>query len=226
MNDLTEIEYEGQFARSIRDHFVLNKPKRVIETGTYHGNGSTRIIASLIKDIPINGAKFYSIECNEINVAIARENLSKAWLLDYVEILSGLSIPQESLPSEHDIRNKIHAASLSKVKLDHEQDPSNGSKYYLKETEKFSVDNLLGELLSEFNNSVDFVLLDSGGHIGKIEFEYLIAQLKAPCFIALDDTRHIKHFESRKIIKNDKRFEIINDNEEKFGSLICKFTPL
>lgn len=226
MNDLTQIEYEGQFARSIRDHFVLHKPKRIIETGTYHGNGSTRIIASLIKEIPIKEAKFYSIECNEVNVEIARENLSKSGLIDYVDILSGLSVPKEMIPSEHDIRNKIHAASLSKVKLDHEQDPSNGSKYYLKETERFVIDNMLSEVLSEFDDSIDFALLDSGGHIGKIEFEYLISYLKTPCFIALDDTRHIKHFESRKIIQNDKRFEIINDNEEKFGSLICKFTPL
>lgn len=226
MIDLTEIGFESQFAQCIRAYFYTHKPKNILETGLYHGNGSTSIIASLIKDIPIEGAKFYSIECNKNNIEIATENLRASKLLSFVTILSGISIPKDLLPSVERIDAYIQEASkASNVKLDHEQDPSNGSKYYQKETEAFEGDDKIGQVLSTFNNKLDFAILDSGGHLGTLEFLYLVSKLTHPCGIALDDTRHIKHYNSREIIKSDPRFEVINDNEEKYGSMIVKFTP-
>lgn len=223
--DLTEIEREGQFAKSIREYFEAFNPKIIIETGLYHGNGSTSIIASIIKYEPITDAQFFSIECNSQNIEIAKENLRKKGLLPYVSIINGLSIPRDLLPSVEKINEKIAEASkFIGVKLDHEQDPSNGAFYYQKETSQFEKEDCIGNLL-QFVGDPDFVLLDSGGHVGEIEFNYLISKLKKPCGIALDDTRHIKHYKSREIISKDKRFKILNDNQEKFGSMVCKFTP-
>lgn len=226
MPDLTEIEVEGQFAACIRDYFTYVKPKKIIETGTYHGNGSTKVIASLIRDIPIPGAVFYSIECNAMNVLAAFDNLKKDSLMDFVKIVNGLSIPKEKLPTKEEIDSRIKMiAFYEKVKLDHEQDPGNASNYYQKETEQCQNDDRIGVVLNHFERKPDFVLLDSGGHIGKIEFDYLISKLEAPCAIALDDTRHIKHFESSQVIKSDPRFTVLVENNEKFGSMLVKFTP-
>lgn len=224
--DLTEIEFEGEFASCIKDYFEYVNPRKIMETGLYHGMGSTRIIASLIRDIPIKGADFYSIECSTCHINTAKENLRIGGLLPYVSIVSGLSIPKDLLPTKEEIDARIEKTALhAGVKLDHEQDPKNGANYYRKETETFERDDRIGDILSLFNGKPDFVLLDSGGHIGKIEFEYLIGNLEAPCTIALDDTRHVKHFESAEIIRKDPRFTVLADNHEKFGSMLVKFTP-
>lgn len=225
MTDLTEIASEGQFAKCIRDYFYSHKPQKILETGLYHGTGSTSIIASLIRDIPLPYASFFSIECNIENVEIAHENLTRIDLANFVSVLTGLSIPRSLLPTEDQIKDKISLAGCLGVKLDHEQDPLNGAKYYQKETEKFNHEDILGMVLNNWHYCVDFALLDSGGHLGKIEFDYLISKLKSPCAIALDDTRHIKHFESREMILKDKRFEVIADNTEKYGSMLVKFNP-
>lgn len=226
MIDLTEIASEGMFARCIRDYFNQYKPKNIIETGLYHGTGSTAIIASLIRDIPLPDAHFFSIECNLKNIEIADQNLTRMDLCNHVSVLRGVSIPKAMLPTEEQINKKIEKASKTPgVKLDHEQDPTNGSKYYQKETEEVYHEDIIGWIMSNWSYKVDFALLDSGGHLGKIEFDYLISKIKQPCGIALDDTRHIKHFESRDMILSDKRFEVICDNEEKYGSMIVRFNP-
>lgn len=226
MTDLTEIEFEGQFASCIRDYFNYVKPRKILETGLYHGMGSTRVITSLIRDIPIKNADFYSIECSTTNINVAKENLRHGDLLRYVSIVSGLSIPKDMLPTGEEIEKRIAFTTLFPgVKLDHAQDPKNGSKYYEKETEAYERDDRIGDVLALFDGKPDFVLLDSGGHIGKIEFEYLIGNLEGPCTIALDDTKHIKHFESAELIKKDPRFTVLVENSEKFGSMLVKFTP-
>lgn len=226
MTDLTEIEKEGEFASCICEYIYANKCEKIIETGLYHGNGSTKIIAALIRSIPLEEAEFYSIECSEKNIEIATNNLTKDGLIDYVEILSGLSIPKEMLPSPEEIKEIItRAKEIGMVKLDHEQDPENGHNYYGKETSSFKEDDLLGKLLNKLHGQVDFLLLDSGGHIGNIEFEYALTLIKTECGIALDDTRHIKHYRCLDRMKKDKRFRILKDNSEKFGSALAIFTP-
>lgn len=224
--DLTCIEQEGQFASCIRDYLYDNRPERIIETGLYHGTGSTKVITTMIRGIPLDNAEFYSIECSKENVEIGSKNLKEAQLLDYVEICNGLSIPKELLPSPERIKDTIaHAKANGMVKLDHEQDPENGHNYYEKETSSFVEDDLLGKLIGKMKGQVDFILLDSGGHIGNIEFEYAISLIKSPCGIALDDTRHIKHYRCLDRMKKDKRFRILKDNEEKFGSALAVFNP-
>lgn len=225
MSDLTQIEVEGQFASSIRKYLEEFKPKLIVETGLYHGNGSTSIISSLIRDIPIEGAKFFSIECNKASIEIAKENLRNKNLLSFVNIISGLSIPKSLLPDEDDIKREIiEAITVDGIKTDHEGQIARGAFYYQEETKSYDRENCLGYILDEIGDP-EFVLLDSGGHIGNLEFHYLIGNLNKPCAIALDDTRHIKHYKSFKWIQEDPRFQIINDNDEKFGSALCKFTP-
>lgn len=213
------------FKEDIADYFESYQPQAILETGLYHGMGSTRTICELIRDLPIKNAEFYSIECSETNINIAKENLKHGDLLKYVTIISGLSIPKRLMPDEHDINNTIAIAVLSKAKADHLDDPKNAAFHYLKETEVYEKDDRIDDVMKIFRNQMDFILLDSGGHMGKIEFDYVISKLKSPCAIALDDTQHCKHLESAKFIYEDPRFEVLYDSDEKNGSLIAQFIP-
>jgi hypothetical protein len=84
-------------------------------------------------------------------------------------------------------------------------------------------DDLLGGCLREFGGRPDFVLLDSAGHMGHIEFAYLLSQLTGPCHIALDDIRHIKHHRSFRQIQSNPRFELLVSSNEKFGFCLANY---
>lgn len=222
---MNQTEIGSEFGLKIIEWFSENKPKNILETGTYQGNGSTRIIATAIQDIPCENATFYSIECNNENVAKAYENLGPD-LNKLVTIMPGLSIPVDMIPSAKDINERIiKACAYKNIKMDHENDLANSASHYLNETAKYDRDDRIGDVMREFKNKVDFALLDSGGHIGNIEFRYFLSKLKSPCVIALDDINHFKHYESYKSIQDDRRFTILCEGDEKFGYVIAKYIP-
>jgi hypothetical protein len=81
-------------------------------------------------------------------------------------------------------------------------------------------------VLAHFEYQPDFVLLDSAGHLGHLEFVYTTSKLRGRCFIALDDTNHVKHYQSVLDMKQDpKRFRIVAESKEKFGFCIAEFNP-
>ncbi|HVT89395.1 MAG TPA: hypothetical protein VHD56_11125 [Tepidisphaeraceae bacterium] len=221
--DLTRIDTQGQFARSIQSLFEKIRPRKIIETGTYRGTGTTAVIANALRELEIDDARFLSIEINPRHLAIARDNLAKAGLS--VELLHGLSVPRSLLPSieqiEQDLVKQVMADGLI---VDHEE--ADRARLYYNETNYADLpQDMLGQALREFDNHPDFVLLDSGGHMGYIEFRYLIDNLAGPCHIALDDVNHVKHFRSFKDICEDSRFRLVTASEEKFGFCIARFEP-
>lgn len=222
MNDLAEIGVESQFAKAIWDYFIQEAPAVIIETGLYHGTGSTKLIASIIKKLDLTNSKFYSIECNPKFIDIAKSNLYDDELLDYVQIENGLSIPKEWLPSKWSIDQEIKNAQEKKMTVDHELVDSG---MYEQETVVFCEDNILGRLFEKHPLRIEFILLDSAGHTGIVEFMYVTSLLKHKCCIALDDTKHLKHYRSLETMKSDRRFKIIHESDEKFGSAMAIFTP-
>ena len=73
--DLTQIDGDSEFARAIRDLFQDHQPRRIVETGTYLGTGTTRVIAETIRDSKIAGAVFHSIEINPDHFKIGRAHV-------------------------------------------------------------------------------------------------------------------------------------------------------
>jgi hypothetical protein len=221
--DLTRIDTGSHFARCITDVFARLRPRRIIETGTYLGTGTTIVIARAIRDLRLDSSLFYSIEVNPKHVRRARQNLSRAGL--GVEILSGLSIPRALLPSIDQIEQTyVKNVVADGIIVDHEE--ANRAQLYHSETDFPDLpDDLLGKVLAEFDYKPDFVLLDSGGHIGHVEFRYTIDRLRSPCVIALDDIHHVKHFASFRDLRADDRFELLVASEEKFGFCIARFNP-
>jgi hypothetical protein len=214
---------ESDFAGAIQQLFLQIRPTKIIETGTYIGTGTTTIIAEAIRMLGLD-ADFYTIEVNPEYFQRAKQYLRER---DYkVACLNGLSVPREKLPT----LAQIHKSTVTDIEqggvgfVDHEPDVR--AEWYFCETHFPDVpDSLLRMVMRCFDFRPDFVLLDSGGHIGNIEFNYLLEMLEGVCYIALDDTLHIKHSRSLRQMQTDPRFTIVKTSDEKFGFAIAKFTP-
>jgi GT2 family glycosyltransferase/glycosyltransferase involved in cell wall biosynthesis/Tfp pilus assembly protein PilF len=223
--DITAVNTDSAFAREVRSLFARIRPMKILETGTFVGNGTTNVIASALRDLGSRGAKFYSIEVNPGLHAIARRNLEKAGLSPYVNLLNGLSVPRSLLPGMEEIeRRTVKEIGKDPVYVDHAE-KDRVEKYYNETNFPGVADDLIGRVLGVFGFRPDFVLLDSGGHMGTIEFTYLISRLEGECHIALDDIFHVKHRESFSRMSSDPRFEIIAAVREKAGFCIARFTP-
>lgn len=210
-----------EFADEIRHLFFEFKPKRIIETGTYWGQGSTEIIASLIRDIPIENAQFHSIECGKTNFDKAAINLAASGLDKYVKQWWGLSIPSAILPSKNETNDRLQL--IKGVYHDHPEGKE-GDNYAI-EIGDFGEDNIFEKAMDSLSGHPQFILLDSAGHIGFIEFLHVLSLLTEPCFIAIDDIDHVKHFETFSYASKSELFEVVKRGREKFGYAILKYKP-
>lgn len=221
--DATEIPLTSQFSEELTKIIVDSKPHVVLESGTYKGEGSSRIIVNALGKL--SGIRdFYTIEVSEEFSKKAITTLRHNCATNvYVCVMQGLSIPKSLLPTGEEIQLRVDEAKLAGVQVDH-----NGKDevyYYSKETnipEGVFMEDLIGNIL---HHKPEVILLDSGGHIGEIECKYVVEKLNWPCFLCLDDTKHIKHYKSLKNLKADSRFQILVDSNEKYGFAITKFTP-
>jgi ADP-heptose:LPS heptosyltransferase/glycosyltransferase involved in cell wall biosynthesis/predicted O-methyltransferase YrrM/sulfatase maturation enzyme AslB (radical SAM superfamily) len=224
--DLTAVNSESEFARAIAGLFAAARPKKILETGTYLGEGTTRIIASTLKSLGLSDSVFCTIECNPDNYRKATANLTNRSLIEGVHMLHGLSVPRSMLPTIQQIEEScVKNIEFHDIFVDHQEQQR--ALLYYKETDfPGAADDLLGKVLESFDFRPDFVLLDSAGHMGNIEFNYLVERLRGECYIALDDIRHIKHHRSFKQMQADPQFSILTISDDKFGFCIAKFTPM
>lgn len=223
--DLTKIDTHSDFSTAIEAIFKEYRPLKIIETGTYLGTGTTKIISENIKNLGLQNTEFYSIEINPSHHSQAMTNITNSGLSDFVILLYGLSVPRKLLPTLEEIqKSTVEQVEYDDIFVDHYE--ADRALRYFEET-KFedAEEDLLGKTLKKFNYRPDFILLDSAGHMGEIEFNYLIDQLENKCIIALDDIYHIKHHKNFRRIQNDRRFEVLVYSKEKFGFCVAKFTP-
>lgn len=223
--DITAVHADSLFARTIRELFVRTRPEKILETGTFMGTGTTAVIARALRDLALDDAVFYSIEVNPGLHALARRNLEKEGLLGCVTLLNGLSVPRSLLPTREEIEMRtVREPQAVSLYVDH---PENDRvENYFRETDFPGVaEDLLGKVLGVFSFSPDFVLLDSGGHMGYVEFDYVVGLLKGPCYVMLDDIRHVKHYRSFARLSADPRFEVVVAADEKAGFCLARFTP-
>ena len=170
----------------------------VIETGTFHGDGSTRIFAD-------TGKYIFSIECNFNNYQIASQNLAQ---FQNVCVLHGLSLSKESL-----IKGLLHESFDLNVTYDSKYPKS----FYMREiSQNVVVENALDLLCNNDRNQLIF--LDSAGGVGYLEYLWVMnlpKEFLKNKILMLDDINHIKHYRSVKNliergfnvqISEDKRF--------------------
>jgi hypothetical protein len=181
---------------------------KIIETGTYHGTGTTRaVLQGVDKSKPFD---FISIECNPVHVEIARKNTGK---MEGFTILEGLSVPKRLLPKKLNLKGYPDDTIVDHREKDRE-------RLYKEEVNFNCPDELLRTALEMQGGLTELFILDSAGHMGTVEFDYLMGIVRAPFMLALDDTLHIKHRKTVEKIKNDPRFTLTFETAEKFGSRI------
>jgi glycosyltransferase involved in cell wall biosynthesis len=124
----------------------------------------------------------------------------------------------------------IHQQTIADVAgddlfVDH-QEPQRVGLYFGETDFPHVPDDLLGCCLRRAGDKADIILLDSGGHMGHVEFNYVLKLLKSPCHVVLDDIHHVKHHQSYQQLVSDPRFTVLFSADEKFGFCIARFDPV
>jgi len=208
-----------QFETELRKLFNKYRPSSVIETGTYLGQGTSTIIWRALRDFRID-ADFTTIEVNPEHHRQAVEHFRANGMHIRAEL--GLSVPRAMLPNQAEITDKfINNKEYTGIYYDH--DESVRADLYFSETDYNVSDNLLFGAMERSSFKPDFVLLDSAGHMGFIEFQYVMSLIQGDCLLMLDDVYHCKHFKTLQVIKQDPRFEILVESHEKFGFCIARY---
>ncbi len=77
------------------------------------------------------------------------------------------------------------------------------------------IENLLEELINKYENANLFVILDSAGGVGYMEFQKVMSLLgKKSFYLMLDDTHHLKHFRSLRDIQQNPNFNILGVSKQ------------
>jgi len=214
------VDAATQFETELRTLFGKFRPSRIIETGTYLGQGTSSIIWRALRDLGIN-ADFTTIEVNPEHHRLATAYFRAQGMNIRAEL--GVTVPRDMLPNKTEIADKfITNREYSGIYYDH--DESVRADRYFSETNFDVADDLLFTAMRRVAFKPDFVLLDSAGHMGFIEFQCLMSLIQGDCLLMLDDVCHCKHFKTLQVIKQDPRFEILVESREKFGFCIARYS--
>ena len=163
----------------------------IIETGTFMGDGSTRIFAE-------TGKTVITVECNPIHWEAAKNNLKQ---FPNVVCLWGFSL------NKNDMIRAIMETDFSDFPAEVRRDHPYSKAFYMREI-GFNppFEAVLSSLLDNKNNQL--VFLDSAGGIGFEEynnamyyFESINENAKGHKVIMLDDVNHVKHYRSVQDLK-------------------------
>lgn len=208
-----------------------NKIQIIIESGTYLGNGSTKILAENFENIE----KIFTCEVNKEFYKTAKKNLKK---YKNVKCLNGRTVPYKDAIDF--IQNDSIFNELEKYPEIFIDDIINPREFYIKEIKGFlntresltnrfffnKNDNLLTHLIEKNIDKSMMIVLDSSGGIGFFEFKLVKEKLKnKPYYILLDDIHHLKHFRSYNEIKKNKHFKIIEEDYEN-GWALSQYSPI
>jgi hypothetical protein len=182
-----------------------NRIEEIVETGSYHGDGSTLVFAQ-------TGRYVYGIECNPLNYLISYNNL-----LEYSNVcmIHGLSLKRDDL---------IRGILSEMFDIDTKYDSDYPKTAYMREiSHQVSIENALDVFCK--NERHQLIFLDSAGGVGYLEYKEVMSygydNLKNKVLM-LDDITHIKHLRSVNDliekgfnvgISEDKRFAWVSFQE-------------
>ena len=153
--------------------------EEVVETGTFHGNGSTKIFAE-------TGMYVYTMECNAHNHQIATQNLRQ---YHNVAPFHALSLKRDEL---------IKFLLNEKFDLKTNYDSDYPKTFYMREIgERVLFENGLDLFCN--NDRKQLIFLDSAGGVGYAEFLEVMSyhtDFLNNKILMLDDVQHIKHCRS------------------------------
>lgn len=205
---------------AINHLFGYTRPNMVVETGTHKGQGTTSMLWRARSLFGLE-TKIATIECNP---AFYTEAV-KHFHYNSMEINSmlGLSIPRSMLPSKEKIKEKyVDNEDTMGGKIHYDHDREHRVESYWNEVNPGGLtvsDNLLGRF---FGAKVDVYLLDSAGHVGDVEFRYVMRHAMRPFYLIMDDTKHCKHVGSVQLLKSYLSCSVIVESDDRFGFAIAR----
>lgn len=185
---LDDPEFEPQIAQLVSKYSIQS----IVETGTFYGNGSTKIFAK-------TGLPVTSIECNPSYAESARSNLSA---FKNVTVVNGYSLSRVDM-EKFIMNDSFMVCPPASVMVDVDNQIA---QFYLKELDHGGLpQNLL--LKYADNPTKQILFLDSAGGIGYMEYVVLMSALeksgnKQAKLLVLDDISHIKHWRSWEDVEN------------------------
>jgi hypothetical protein len=185
------------FATWLTNVISENKPKTIVEIGTWKGLGSTKVI---IDSIIVNKLKteFISLESNKNFYETAVGNL--VGLSNHVKLIYGRVIEQSDIlqfVNENVLTPEMNDW-LSADLRDYDSCP---------------------HVLNLLPNEIDFLLLDGGEFSTYKEWKVLKDRTK---IVALDDSLVLKCFKIRQELLQDNNYELIVDSKDRNGFTIFK----
>jgi hypothetical protein len=198
--------------RAFTTLFAFGKGKRpniIVETGTYHGTGTTAMIVEAAKVAfkrPDMALQFYTIEADSRNFEIASKNLAG---LRWVHLIHGSSVElakaEEFIRSDEMLLNHGDYPDIAK-------DAADAIPFYLSEIRGQlpvfggsiqGVDNVLMELWPKLDGKIPLFVLDSCGGIGWLEFQTICEMMGDSLFyVWCHDIAHVKHYRSYLYMKD------------------------
>lgn len=214
----TSITNGGKFELALSKVINNLQPKRILESGTYLGQGTTRIVVQTVSP----ACEFVTIELNPAFIQKANRNLRNT----SVKIREGLSIPRNMLPTPGQLNLDLNTLRNFPKQLYADHGDNDRITLYIQESSYPGADDIIGKTLQSWGGYCDLIILDSAGHLGWTEFQYTLSKLKTSCIFALDDINHIKHSRSLQYMKsNPNLFEILEIDDERMGFVIARYTP-
>lgn len=198
-------------------HEIASSPEveRVLEIGTWHGDGSTFVLASALAS---SGGRLWSVE-------LKREHHERA--IDFykdkdlpVELLHGLSIDPAWYPPFEDYWPRIRRTTQE------QREPGTYREWYDDELMHAleAPSHSLVETLADRHGPFDLVVLDGGEFASDREFELLEPHIRG--YVVMDDTngeRCIKNSLSRDRVLASPEWLVISDEpNERNGWLAAR----
>lgn len=199
MIDYTIQLNNNEFKNSVERIINTNKINEIVETGTFHGDGSTKIFAETNKYV-------FSIECNTDNWIISSKNLS---MYPNVCVIHGLSLNRIDL-----MKGLIN----EEFDLDTTYDSKYPKTFYMREiSQRVVVEDALDHLTN--NDRPQLIFLDSAGGVGYLEFKKVMSYSKNFLInkvLMLDDISHIKHLRSVNFLR-ENGFKVNVSSDQRFA---------
>jgi hypothetical protein len=207
-----------------------------IETGTFEGTGSTRIIADGLRRAgqPIT---YVTIEVSFENWCTAYHNL-RPFL--FVDCRWGCSVDKtgaiefirkdDAIKDHHkypdiyidDVNNPVlfYTNELNGITPFSQRArnwirtlAAGNLRFSTVNSKLWSGESLLPQLLRLHHDNQPLIVLDSAGGCGWYEFKVMMDIMRDTRFLLLlDDTHHLKHFRSLRHVKADSRFRLLTEN--------------
>jgi hypothetical protein len=221
-----EVPRSDKLVSTLIQAITAFKPNVIIESGTYLGTGSTRLILEALGETQPEA--FYTIEISPSLVEQARKNLAP---FPWVQVVWGLSIRRqeaisfvESDPMLRDLDPELD------VFVDFLPDPRAGYLHEIRSgigsgEASEAPEGVLVSLLTRHRNDRPLISLDSAGGIGWLEFQIMRETMgDRPYLLFLDDINHIKHYRSKLAIENSADF-VVSGSDFEEGWMVAEHRP-